>query len=130
MEEQTIHHFQHHREGLAQDEQAYRANVQQEARLHSQSLQQELQYHMNAQAQAESLLAAENQNAQKTLDEQAAQWEAALHQGSEIAQEAVEQERTNIVEVEVETNVFRLELQESQQELQTWDDWYTLWCFT
>ena len=124
VEEQAIHHIQHFREGLAQDEQAYRATIQHEARLYSESLQQELQYHMSAQAQAESLLAAERQSAQTTLDEQANQWEAALHQVTEMAEEAVEQERTKTVEAEVDTNVFRLELQESQQELQTWDDRY------
>ena len=79
---------------------------------------------MNAQAQTESLLAAEHKNAQTTLDKQANQWEAALHQVTEMAEEAVEQERTSTVEGEVDTNVFRLELQESQQELQNWDDWY------
>ena len=129
VEEQALHHFQHLREGLAQDEQTYRAAIQQEARLYSQSLQQELQYHMNAQAQAESLLAAsllaaERQNVQTTLTEQTTQWEAALHQVTEMAEEAVEQERTKTVEAEVDVNVFRLELQESQQELQTWTDWY------
>ena len=126
VEEQAIHHFQHLREGLASDEQAYRGLCStREAWLYSQGLQQELQYRMSAQAQAESLLAAERRNAQKHLDEQATQWEAALHQDTEMAEEVVEQERTNTVEAEVETNVFRLELQESQQELQTWDDWYT-----
>ena len=71
-----------------------------------------------------SLLAAERQTTQTTLNEQATQWEAALHQVTEMAEEAVEQERTKTVEVEVDVNVFRLELQESQQELQTWTDWY------
>ena len=61
VEERALHQFQHLREGLAQDEQTYRETVQQEARVYSQSLQQELRYHMNAQAQAESLLAAERQ---------------------------------------------------------------------
>ena len=69
---------------------------------------------MNAQAQTESLLAAERQTAQTTLNEQTTQWEAALHQVTEMAEEAVEQERTKTVEAEVDVNVFRLELQESQ----------------
>ena len=123
VEEQALHQFQRLREGLAQDEQTYRETVQQEARVYSQSLQQELRYHMNAQAQAESLLAAERQTAQTTLNEQTNQWEAALHQVTEMAEEAVEQERTKTVEAEVNLNVFRLELQESQDELQTWTDW-------
>ena len=67
---------------------------------------------MNAQAQAETLLAAERQSVQT---EQTTQWEAALHQITEMAEEAVEQERTKTVEAEVDVNVFRLELQESQQ---------------
>ena len=41
-----------------------------------------------------------------------------------MAEEAVEQERTKTVEAEVNLNVFRLELQESQEELQVWTDWY------
>ena len=41
-----------------------------------------------------------------------------------MTEEAVEQERTKTVEAEVNLNVFRLELQESQDELQTWTDWY------
>ena len=45
---------------------------------------------MNAQAQAESLLAAERQTTQTTLNEQTTQWEAALHQVTEMAEEAVE----------------------------------------
>ena len=80
--------------------------------------------HMNAQAQIESLLAVERQTAQTTLNEQTTQWEAAFHQVTEMAEEAVEQERTKTVEAEVDVNVFRLELQESQQELQIWNDWY------
>ena len=124
VEEQALHQFQRLRGGLAKDEQTYRETVQQEARVYSQSLQQELRYHMNAQAQAESLLAAERQTAQTTLNEQTNQWEAALHQVTEMAEEAVEQERTKTVEAEVNLNVFRLELQESQEELQVWTDWY------
>ena len=124
VEEQALHHFQRLREGLAQDEQTYRETVQQEARVYSQGLQQELRYHMNAQAQAESLLAAERQTAHATLNEQTTQWEAALHQVTEMAEEAVEQERTKTVEAEVNLNVFRPELQESQEELQVWTDWY------
>ena len=38
---------------------------------------------------------------------------------------AVEQERSETVEAEMETNVFRLELQEAQEELRNWDDWYS-----
>ena len=72
----------------------------------------------------ESLLAAERQTAQTTRNEQSNQWEAALHQVTEMAEEAVEQERTKTVEAEVNLNVFRLELQESQEELQVWTDWY------
>ena len=127
--EQTLHHFQHVWENLTHYEQAHRATVQQETRLYFQSSQHQLQYHMNAQAQAEFLLAVECQHAQKALDEQATQWEAALHQVTERGEEAVEQERTNTVETEVQTrlerNIFRLELQESQEELRNWDDLYT-----
>ena len=43
----------------------------------------------------------------------------------ERGEEAAEQEKTNTVDAEGETNIFRLELQESQEELQNWDDWYT-----
>ena len=62
--------------------------------------------------------------AQTTLNEQTNRWEAALHQITEMAEEAIEQERTKTVEAEVNLNVFRLDLQESQEELQVWTDWY------
>ena len=107
VEEQVLYHFQHLREGLAQDEQTCRATIQQEAQLYSQSLQQELQYHMNAQAQTEFLLAAERQNTQTILNEQTTQWEVARHQVTEMAEEAVEQERTKTVEAEVDVNVLQ-----------------------
>ena len=78
MEEEAIHHHQHLRQSLAQAEHSYRATVQQEARIYSEELHQELQYHQTAQAQAESLLAAERQRAEHTLREQADQWQSAL----------------------------------------------------
>ena len=71
MEEEAIQHHQHLRQSLAQAEQSYRVTVQQEARIYSEELHQELQYHQTAQAQAESLLAAERQRAEHTLREQA-----------------------------------------------------------
>ena len=43
-----------------------------------------------------------------------------MTQGGE---EAVERERTLTVEAEVETNIFRLECREAQEELRTWEDW-------
>ena len=60
---------------------------------------------MNAQAQAESLIA-ERKNVQITLDVKATRWEAALHQVTELGEEAVEQERTNRIEAEIETTIF------------------------
>ena len=56
----------------------HRATLQQGARLYHLNFQQELHYHMSAQAQSESLLAAEQQHSQKILQEQAENWEAAL----------------------------------------------------
>ena len=80
--------------------------------------------HQTAQAQAESLLAAERQHSQKILQEQTEKWEATLQQAIQGGEEAVEAERTLTVQAEVETNIFPLELQEAQEELRTWDDWY------
>ena len=98
VEEQAIHHFQHQfKEGLAQDEQAYRANVQHAARLCSQSLQQKLQYHMNAQAQTESLPTAERQgNAQKTLEDASHPVGSCSSPSHRDGEEAVEQERLTL----------------------------------
>ena len=42
-----------------------------------------------------------------------------------MGEAAVEQERSETVEAEVETNIFRLELQEAREELRNWDDWYS-----
>ena len=42
----------------------------------------------------------------KLLTEQTTQWEAALHQVTEMAEEAVEQERAKTVEAEVDVNGF------------------------
>ena len=123
LEEQAIHHYQQLRQGLANDEQTYRAALQQEARLYHQSLQQELLYHQTAQAQTESLLAAERQHSLKILQEQTEQWEAALQQVTQGGEETVERERTLIAESEVETNIFRLEHQKAQEELRTWEEW-------
>ena len=123
LEEQAIHHYQQLRQGLANDEQNYRTTLQQEARFCHQNLQQELLYHQNAQAQAESLLAAERQQSQKILQEQTEQWEAALQQVVQGGEEAVEREKTLTVEAKVETNIFRLEHQEARQELTAWEEW-------
>ena len=123
LEEQAIHHYQLLRQGLATDEQNYRASLQQEARFYHQNLQQELLYHQNAQAQAESLLAAERQQSQKVLQEQTDQWEAALQQVVRGGEEALERERTLTVEAEGVTNIFRLEHQEALQEVAAWEEW-------
>ena len=77
MEEEAIQHHQHLRQNLTQAEHSYRTTVQQEAWTYSEELHQELQYHQTAQAQAESLLAAERQRAEHTLREQATQWQSA-----------------------------------------------------
>ena len=76
MEEEAIQHHQHLRQSLTQAEHSYRATVQQEARIYSEELHQELHYHQTAQAQAESLLAAERQRAEHTPQEQANQWQS------------------------------------------------------
>ena len=125
MEEEAIQHHQHLRQSLTQAEHSYRTTVQQEARIYSEELHQELHYHQTAQAQAESLLAAETQRAEHTLQEQAAQWQSALRNVSEWGETAVEQERSESVEREVQLNIFRLELQDVQEELRNWDDWYS-----
>ena len=125
MEEEAIQHHQHLRQSLTQAGHSYRTTVQQEARIYSEELHQELQYHQTAQAQAESLLAAERQRAEHTLLEQANQWQSALRNVSEWGETAVEQERSENVEQEVQLNIFRLELQEAHEELRNWDDWYS-----
>ena len=125
MEEEAIQHHQHLRQNLTQAEHTYRATVQHEARIYSEELHQELQYHQTAQAQAESLLAAERQRAEHTLREQTSQWQSALRNVSEWGETAVEQERSETVEREVQLNIFRLELQDTQEELRNWDDWYS-----
>ena len=94
--------------------------MQQEARVYSEELHQELQYHQTAQAQAESLLAAERQRAEHTLHEQATQWQSALRHVSEWGETAVEHERSESVEKEVQLNIFRLELHDAQEELRNW----------
>ena len=125
MEEEAIQHHQHLRQSLTQAEHSYRTTVQQEARIYSEELHQELQYHQTAQAQAESLLAAERQRAEHTLHEQATQWQSALRNVSEWGETAVEHERSESVEREVQLNIFRLELHDAQEELRNWDDWYS-----
>ena len=125
MEEEAIQHHQHLRQSLTQAEHSYRATVQHEARIYSEELHQELLYHQTAQAQAESLLAAERQRAEHTLQEQANQWQSALRNVSEWGENAVEQERSGTVEREVQLNIYRLELHDAQEELRNWDDWYS-----
>ena len=78
VEEEAIRHHQHLRQSLSQAEHSYRATVQQETRIYSEELNQELFYHQTAQTQAESLLAAERQRAERTLQEQTQQWQDAL----------------------------------------------------
>ena len=78
VEEEAIQRRQHLRQSLTQAEHSHRATVQHEARIYSEELNQELLYHQTAQAQAESLLAAERQRAEHTLQEQANQWQDAL----------------------------------------------------
>ena len=123
MEEEAIQHHQHLRPSLTQAENSYWAIVQQEARIYSDELNQELLYHQTAQAQAESLLAAERQRSEHKWQEQADTWRDAMNKVTAWGEEAVEQERSLTVEAEVETNIFRLELQEAQEQLQAWDDW-------
>ena len=42
-----------------------------------------------------------------------------------MGETAIEQERSENVEREVQLNIFRLELHDAQEELRNWDDWYT-----
>ena len=125
IEEEAIQHHQHLRQSLTHAEHSYRTTVQQEARIYSEELHHELQYHQTAQAQAESLLAAERQRAEHTLHEQATHWQSALRNVSEWGETAVEQERSESVEREVQLNIFRIELHDAQEELRNWDDWYS-----
>ena len=125
VEEEAIRHHQHLRQNLTQAEHSYRASVQQEARIDSEKLSQELLYHQTAQTRTEFLLAAERQCTEHMLQEQTKQWQDALSNVAEWGEAAVEQERSETVEAEVETNIFRLELQEAQEELQNWDDSYS-----
>ena len=125
MEEEAIQHHQHLRQNLTQAEHSYRATVQHEARIYSEELHQKLSYHETAQAQAESLLAAEGSVLSTRWREQASQWQSALRNVSEWGETAVEQERSETVEAEMQLNIFRLELQDAQEELRNWDAWYS-----
>ena len=77
VEEDAICHRQHLRRSLTQAEHSYRATVQQEARLYSEELNKSCFTTRLRKAQAESLLAAERQRAEHTLQEQAQQWQDA-----------------------------------------------------
>ena len=107
---------------MANDEQTYRATLQQEARVYHQSLQQcfttkppRHKLSLYWQRKGSSL--------RKILQEQTEQWEAALQQVAQGGEEAVEREKSLTVQAEVETNIFRLEYQEAQEEPRTWEEW-------
>ena len=63
-----------------------------------------------------------------TVQQEARVYSEELHQElhyHQTAKNAVEQERSESVEREVQLNIFRLELHDAQEELRNWDDWYT-----
>ena len=109
---------------LEQAEAAHRAMVQQEARAFAQDLHQELDYHMTSNAQAQSLLTAERALHEESLDSHTARWQQALDMTTKGAEEEIEQERTQKVELALNLNDLRLQLQEAEVQLKEWDDWY------
>ena len=115
---------------LEQAEGAYRAQVQQEARAFAQDLHQELNYHMTSNAQAQSLLSAERALHEETLDNHTVRWQQVLDMTTKGAEEKIEQERTQNVELALNLNDLRLQLQEAETQLKEWDDWYDSGVFT
>ena len=115
---------------LEQAEGAYRAMVQQEARAFAQDLHQELNYHMTSNAQAQSLLSAERALHEESLDNHTARWQQVLDMTTKGAEEEIEQERTHNVELALNLNDLRQQLQEAEVQLKEWDDWYDSGVFT
>ena len=91
--------------------------IQQEAKAFAQDLHQELNYHMTSNAQAQSLLSAERALHEESLDSHTARWQQVLDMTTKGAEEEIEQERTQNVELAVNLNDLRLELQEAEVQL-------------
>ena len=119
----SVRYFRDLQVELEQAEGAYRVMVQQEARTFAQDLHQELNYHMTSNVQAQSLLSAERALHEESLDNHTARWQV-LDMTTRGAEEEIEQERTNNVELANNLNDLRLQLQEAEVQLKEWDDEY------
>ena len=126
----SLHYFRDLKVELEQAEGAYQALVQQEAITFAQDLHQELNYHMTSNAQAQSLLFAERVLHDESLHNHTARWQQVLDMTTRGAEEEIEQERTNNIELANDLNDLRLELQEAEVQLKEWDDWYDSGVFT
>ena len=92
--------------------------------MFAQGLRQEFNYHMTSNAQAQSLMTAERALHEESLDSHTPRWQHILDMTTKGAEEEIEQERTNNVELANDLNDLRLQLQEAETQLKEWDDWY------
>ena len=82
---------------------------------------------MTSNAQAQSLLSAERALHEESLDNHTARWQQVcqvLDMTTKRAEEEIEQERTNNVELANDVNDLCWQLQEAETELRQWDDWF------
>ena len=113
-------HYQSGQEELTAQRVTLEANLQQEYRDRELLLHQELNYHMTSNAQAQSLLSAERALHEETLDNHTARWQQVLDMTTKGAEEEIEQERTQNVELALNLNDLRLQLQEAETQLKEW----------
>ena len=102
---------------MTEAETSYRTSVQQEAEAFAQQLREEVAFQANSTAQAQSLLSAERQQYDKNLKEQTERWQGSLDLVVEGATEELQ-------EYKAENQELIAELNQAQQDLWDWEDYY------
>ena len=109
---------------LEEAETSYRHSLQTEAEAFAHHLRQELEYQTTSNAQAQSLLSAERRQRDIDLDDQAERWQEAVDMITTGAQEELNHEIQECTMEEMTNQELRQELEEAQNDLTAWDDWY------
>ena len=109
---------------LEEAETSYRQSVQTEAEAFAQQLRQELEYQTTSTAQAQSPVSAEQRQRDIDLDSQAERWQQAVDITMMGAQEELDRETQECKEEEMTNQELPRELEEAQNDLTAWDDWY------
>ena len=120
----SVRYFRDLQGELEEAEGTYLEKVQQETRTFVQGLHQELNDRMTLNAQTQSLLSAERVLHEESLDNHTARRQQVLDMTTRGAEEEIEQERTNNVELAKDLNDLCLQLQEAEIQFPKWDDWF------